>query len=63
MKESQSAERTVTVDRMIEKLPRLLHGQDIVRTQQDWSYADVVNLLFCCGPTEFRKLDENVQRA
>ena len=53
----------MTVDRMIEKLPRLLHGQDIVRTQQDWSYADVVNLLFCCGPMEFRKLDENVQRA
>ena len=52
----------MTVDPMIEKLIRLLHGQGIIRAQQDWSYADMVNLLLCCGLIEFHKLDENVQR-
>ena len=53
----------MTVDGTIEKLLRLLHGQLIIRAQQDWSYADVASSLLCCGLTEFGKFDENVQWA
>ena len=49
----------MTVEGTIEKLLRLLHRQLIIRAQQDWSYADVVNLLLCCGLMEFGKFDEN----
>lgn len=51
------------VDRVIEKFLGLLSRQVIIDAQQGWNYADVVNLLFCCGIMEFRKLGENVQRA
>lgn len=47
----------MTVERIIEKVPRLLHSQVIFYPRQDWSHADVVSFLPYCGLIEFRRVD------